>query len=256
MQMMAQKAFNINDYWRYIECDMVISYKSLKLHPVKLKDFYKFFDNIGILTIDKDLLGPELAGISYLEFLASIIYAQSIENGEDMFSEVMKLVLDVDDIRGIYFKFEENGKVFLIIDGQPFDRRDFDIIKRLILFQNIYGHNDRYVDPELAKALEEENRLKNKNNLTPSLEDQIVALALLTGFTYDYIYSLPIRKFFMSLYKSIHKMEYQIAKTGMMSGMVKFERPIEDWIPSNSGANMIGERVGEYGTLIKKINTK
>lgn len=246
--------FKISDYKRYLDCDMAITYKSLSIYPVSLIDCDEFFNSIACLTIDKDLLGPEFASMSYLEFLALLISSNAYEGIDQMFYSIARLCFLIYDKELVCFNFIGNGKTEIVINGVSYNKSDFNNIIKIILYQNVPDYDDAYVDPELAKALEEERLLKSRRSAIPSMQDQITALAVTCGFTFDYIYEMPIKRFFFALQKSLSKLEYQIARTAELSG-TEFKSPIEDWMASKNKDKFVDERNGQYGSLKNKIST-
>lgn len=249
--------FDIKKYRQYLECDEPIPYKGIVIYPVKIKDYSKFLFAANCLNIDKDMLSPEIAAMSYIDFLTMLMVTQ--EHGDKMMSDfatLAKLCFHLD-IKDFNFNVEEDNHSVFVVGKNVFKKKEFDEIRRIILYQNIPGFDDSYVDPELAKALDEERELRSRKSGVSkrTFEDQIAALSVLTGFTFDYIYSMPIRRFFVTLDKAISRMEYQIIRTGQMSGMVKLEKAIPDWVASDDGADVINERLGQYGELKKKIGT-
>jgi hypothetical protein len=247
--------FDAQNYKRYLECDEPIPYKSLLVYPAKIKNYYDFLDSVTCLTIDKDQLGPDAAAMSYLEFLVLLYVSEEYKDRTKVqFEEVCRLCLQLEP-DDFYFGVDDKEQLFFCIGDTRFKKGEFDELRKIILNQNFPDYDDTYIDPELAKALDDERELRSRRSGKPSLEDQINALCVLTGLNFDYIYSLPIRRFFLVLGKSIAKMEYQMARTAQMSGMVKFESPIQDWIPSEK-KNFLAERSGQYDEVKKKIGTK
>jgi hypothetical protein len=247
--------FNIKDYQRYLECDEPVPYKSMFVYPVKIKDYYEFLEGVTCLSIDKDQMGPDISAMSYLDFLLSLYISD--EYGESIrskFNSICKLCFHLEP-GDFYFDVDDNDHLIFCVGEDAFKKREFDELRKIILNQNFPDYDDTYIDPELAKALEDEWELRSRKSGRPSFGDQINAMCVLTGFTFDYIYSMPIRRFFLVLGKAIAKMEYQMARTAEMSGMVEFKSPIKDWIPSEK-KNFLAERSGQYDEVKKKIGTK
>jgi hypothetical protein len=246
--------FDTSLYGHFLEYDSPIQYKTLTIYPVQLKDYHAFIAASFVLNIAKDEIGPEAASMSYIDFIAMLILLGQDKKLEKCFTDIAKLCFH-KDIEDCFFDIKDNGHFILVVDGKEFNKKEFDEIRSIIMFQNILDYDDKYVDPELAKALEEESILRARKRGHAKFEDYVSAVAALTGYQFDYMYSLPMRRFFFLLNKAVSKFEYQIARTAEMSGMVKFDRPIKDWIPSEH-TNFLQERLGEYGELKKKVSTK
>lgn len=239
---------NINDYMFDIYLDKPLSYKDLILYPATMSDWKDFYMCYGILQIDKDSQGPEIAALSYLDFI--IFLTMFDKRYQDMFYTIMKICIG-EDVDIDFFRDEDKNKNYIRINGHQYDKYDFDNIIKLINYQNDFRFDDTYIDPTLKKALEEERELKAKKATPTTLEEQIIAVMVSTGMSMDTIRSMTIRKFSLCYIKSIERLDYQIAKTAELNG-TKFKETIVDWVPFSKNLN-IAKRVEEYNSLKSKI---
>lgn len=87
------------------------------------------------------------------------------------------------------------------------------------------------------------------------MERKVVAISSQTNYKMEEIYQMPMRKFIMLLGLVDDVITYQADRTGMMSGMVTFKKPLEHWLykPQKS---MYGEAVTQDGYVgeISKAN--
>lgn len=152
----------------------------LYINPVRLEDSWAFLQSANVLKIDKNALNSvEIIQMSYLQFLAQVLLQE--KKMLDSFVNILLLCLD--------FHYPEfivmNGKIVLsdkekqiIING-----KQFDDIRKIILYQNILHYDDEYVNPELKKAMEDMDRLKNKTYELPSLERKMAIISSHSGIT-------------------------------------------------------------------------
>ena len=94
--------------------------------------------------------------------------------------------------------------------------------------------SDKNISKEVRDSLEKAKRYKEKlSGTTPaSFEDYIISLAVTTGWSYEYIYNLSIRKFFKSIQRLDNLIHYKIYLSASMSGMVEFKDKsfIKHWL--------------------------
>ena len=134
----------------------------------------------------------------------------------------------------IYTKKDENGEMVLVLDGHDITGADFDRLRQIILFQNLPDYRDEsWIDPNLKKDRELKLELERKqNDVHASIEKKIVCLSISTCYKLEEIYDMPIRKFSMALAIVDDKINYQITKLAMMTGLVSLPKgkTLEHWI--------------------------
>lgn len=153
--------------------------QKVKIYPVSTRESEYFLSSKDILEFDKNSL-PDVSIIqmSYLQFLKEILLEKE-ENKQKLYN-ILKICLHFNNP---YLITKERKKVFLIDKSQnlTISSKDFDDIKRIILYQNIIDYDDEYVNPELQKKLNEEAYLKSRNIEIPSLERKIAIITAHTG---------------------------------------------------------------------------
>ena len=85
-------------------------------------------------------------------------------------------------------------------------------------------------NPKLKAELEEVARLKNPNNVQPSLEKQESCIVSTGVYTYETIKDITIRKMVILLRTIDARLHYFAYRQGELSGMVKFKNEISHWI--------------------------
>ena len=167
--------------------------KELQIKPILLKDSLIFNTSYGILDIDKNSLNnPEIISMSYLKFLLKF----KISNNfcKQQLYNICNLCLGLNCP---YITLDEKGRAILceINEGEiiyVINQKEFDDIKRIILYQNLLDYNDDYINPDLKKSMNEQDELKFKNIEIPSLERKIAIISSHTGI-------LPKEQFGMTL---------------------------------------------------------
>lgn len=229
---------------------------AITIHPVKVRDYYEFYKNVDILTIDKNNSGViELIQMSYLEFIVMMLTTN--KNFYTKFVNICSLVFKIDASKSIEeqlsFAKDERNRFFIKIHGYTLNSKEFENLKRFILYQNIAGYDDTYLDPDLQKLVDEYSRLKNSGTNPPSLSKQIEVVESETGITRKKLCDYTLFNF-KRLYETvIDKIEYKIAKQASMSGMVKFDKPIEHFAYKKETNKLDGALV-DYESVKNKVH--
>jgi len=231
-----------NHTWEYT-FDKPVKYKTLVLHPIKMKNYFHFMQVASILLIDKNSI-PEvkIISMSYLEYLCHI--HKESESIGNILIHLLRLVLDFD-------KEEDVEKISLfpvmhkfMVDGKMFDAQDFDNIRTIIIEQNGLTPPDETIQKELRDAMEDAAAFRRKlsGNKTAGIEDQMVALSTQTGFTLEYIYEMTIRKFIKAIERVDHAMHYKMYMAASLSGFVTFKSKsaIKHWLADLSKNKLDG----------------
>lgn len=86
-----------------------------------------------------------------------------LSEGKDRDLEVLKIFNEIrkcpecgkprDEI--IKFKDLGSNKHSIIVDGVEINKDDFDILRKIVPYQNMPDYDDEYIDPDLKADLEE-----------------------------------------------------------------------------------------------------
>lgn len=235
---------------QYVPFDEPIPYitkakKMIYIYPVLLKNIKEFERGQGMLHIDKNATASvEIIQMSYLKYLYSL-FLTFATNGEFSllmsFQEILKICLHFDvptqklinffslDVPGAVWRRNKKNDIYLDIDGTIITSKDFDDIKRIILYQNIEDYDDRIVNNDVKELYEDYMRLKNKNAIQVPLEKKILAVMSETGYKKQEVFNLTIRDFYGLFAITVDKIDYQIKENARIQG-AKFKAPPEHWI--------------------------
>lgn len=133
------------------------------------------------------------------------------------------------------------------------DKNDFDNIRYIILYQNIPDYDDEYIDPNVKKVLDEALAFKNRNKAKMcDFEEQKVCVNIINGMRFEDIDNITLRKFSKIIEFANKKINYEIAKTGEMSGMVTFKEEIHHWM-TKTKSDKYSEVLTDFGEFSNKI---
>ena len=166
----------------YFTFDKCVPYKLkcgniIEIKPISLSDSLLFITSYGVLDIDKNSTDDvEIISMSYLKFLAKRVLPFS-ESSKQQFVNICILCLGFDCP---YFIFDDKDRPYLCNMNQEtgeeifrITQKEFDDIKRIILYQNLLNYDDSYINPELKERMDEVDQLRNKGLEAPSLERRI-----------------------------------------------------------------------------------
>jgi hypothetical protein len=221
----------MGQYDNYIIYDIPVPYKGLNIYPVKVSDYGKLNMFSQCLTIDKNSIpDAKIISMTYLEYL----FKEKDKEGtpyllflDFLFGMVLqedKSFSDTSDSIGRY-RFDEKGKPFFVINKINYDSNDFEEIRKIICEQNLIDVPDESIQKEVRDALESAKAYKAKVSGTKSgsFEDYIISLAVSTGWSYESIYQMTVRKFIKSIRRMDNLIHYKIYLASSMSGMVEFK---------------------------------
>jgi hypothetical protein len=228
----------------YFTYDLPVPYRNINIYPARVKDYLLFNVYSECLTFDKNII-PDSKIISMTE-LEYMYYCAQNENDEKMsylvmFDKLLSICLREDKtFENIQesvkrYKYDnENKKPFFVIGEEKYLSKDFEEIKKIIIIQNLIELPDITISKEVRDSLEKAREYKRKisKENPASLEDYIISLSTVTGWTMEYIYSMSIRKFTKSIKRLDNLIHYKIYLGAAMSGMVEFKDKsfIKHWL--------------------------
>ena len=173
--------------------DYQIKDKLIKIYPVAVEDSEVFLSSMNILMVDKNSSpSVEIIQMSYLDFVLKILLPSDDSNRIKL-TNILYLSLGFE---APVIKQDENGKL-LISDVKAdvsINSKQFEEIRRIILYQNIPHFDDSYVNPEIKEVMAEMDSIKNKDVEIPSLERKIGIITAHCG--------LPKREQMLMTYRS------------------------------------------------------
>lgn len=172
---------------------------TIHIHPIKVRDWNLFEPSCSILKINKNEINDfEIIKMTYLQFLHDIVIPSDVEWNVS-FRNLMILSLH----EPIFCLDKNKGKSNVVIGNEDGDvvglitPKEFDEISKIILFQNFIDYDDRYVNPEVRKMMEDYNRLTSGgNSVNPTLERKIAYVIGKTGINKKDLIDMTYRTFF------------------------------------------------------------
>ena len=182
----------------YFALDEPVPYKlktgqEILIKPIMVKDSMLFMASVDVLKIDKNSLGSvEAIQASYLKFLQKMIFPSN-----DIMVQKFLNILDLClELKGIYLCNDEMERIFIQTEsGIVISAKEFDDIAKIILYQNLPDYDDKYINPDIKKSMQEVDRLKNKDYESPDFERQMGIIESHTGILKEQLLKKTWRSF-------------------------------------------------------------
>lgn len=178
---------NLNlDLYRkaYFYFDLPVEYKikdkTLFIYPITVKDSEIFLSSMSVIDIDKNASDSvEIIQMSYLAFIYNVLFQDEINISK--FVNILKYCLHVENP---YVGFDDNSRPYLKInDDFSIGPKDFDNIRKIIMYQNLIHYDDEYINPEAKRAMNELDALRNANIELPSIERKMAIITAHCGIS-------------------------------------------------------------------------
>lgn len=170
----------------YFYFDLPVPYQveggTLEITPISLTQSEIFLGSKTVLSIDKNIFpDPKIIQMSYLKFICDVLIPEDETNVQRLLN-ILLMCLGLKDPDIVCLNGDPSRPAIydktLNITITP---NQFDDIKKIILYQNIPHYDDSYINPDLKKAMDEEDALKNKNVVVPSLERKMAIITAHSG---------------------------------------------------------------------------
>lgn len=155
--------------------------KEINIYPITVKQSEIFLSSAYILAIDKNATASvEIIQMSYLQFLMEVV----LPSDKTMVTRLTNLLNLCLDIKDPMVK-KEKGK-YILYDpekGIEINHKDFEDIRRIIMYQNNPHYDDSYINPDIKQAMDELDYMRNKDYDMPTIERKIAIISSHTGIT-------------------------------------------------------------------------
>jgi len=281
---------------KYFTYDLPIPFKELTLYPVTVKDYNEFLSCSACLTLNKndDPQGIRMSHIDYL--LSKMKDEKEGPMWSLRFTKILELCLHIKSglkcpkcgkfmsfeefyakyedpsiedknqillcecgeklVETIKYKENDQKKVIFIFDGVEIDSKEFNKLRKYIMYQNLPDFkDDSWVDKAVRDDQAARAELKSRGSGTATLERKIIGVCTNTHWRIDEVYNLSIRKFLMILGMIDDVMEYTITRTGLMSGFASLPKgqTLEHWLyKKDEGMYSKAVSADEYKNQINK----
>lgn len=248
---------NVKEYVeQFVTFGNPVEYKGLKIKPILAKDALRFLDAVSVLEIEKNKIpSVEIIQMSYLEFMINFImscneyvsdfvwilqHTIGIKEDNEFIIEGFKVnEILVEELPSQDVIYRVNGWDFelklchprgaeIVLCGVKFTSREFDDLRRIILYQNIFEYDETPMSDDFKRVVEQYYAIKNRGIHKPTLEDKMVAIILNTAYTIDSLGEVPFRSFEKLFYDGVGKIDYIATKS--LEPHLKEGKSIDHWV--------------------------
>jgi len=209
--------------------------QEILITPIMVEDSEMFLSWIDVISIDKNNLNDvKYISMSYLEFLVSSLLMSPIEQlAQASISKIINILKLCLNFNGaISIQFNERNKPFIVYEDKKITPKQFEDIRRIILYQNIVGYDDEYINPDIKQMMDEMNEIKTRDIDYPNLERRMAIITAHTGLSKAEQMKMTYRSHTMLMKEVYGEVDYMSARTGIMVGNMFSKNRIEfeDWI--------------------------
>ena len=237
----------------YFYFDKPVPYKlsdttHVDITPVSVYDSEVFLSSCDILQIDKNALNSvEIIQMSYLDFLLKVMLPTD-KSGLllDKLSNIFRLCLGMKTWK---LKVKEKQKLSIVAPDDSFEitGKQFDDIKRIILYQNVPHYDDSYIDPDLKKMMDEVDRLKSQGISAPNLERRMAIITAHCGIDKQTLMQYTMRSLQLLFEECAGEVEFTTLRPIMLyAGKAK---ELEHWTYKKKK-----DRLDGYVTSVESYN--
>lgn len=191
----------------YFENDIPVQYtlknelskgKIIKIYPIKVIDWSMFESCVDVISQDKqDYNDIDILSMSYLDFIYKVLIPNGVnKDGTSVnaikLAKILELSLGEPDVNiGTY----KNKNCLVLSEDKIITSKEFEDIRKIILFQNIEDYDDRYVSPDVKQLYAEYLKTTNSNSVDPSLERKKTFVIGKTGIMMNELNKMSYRIF-------------------------------------------------------------
>ena len=208
----------------YFAFDEPIPYKlkegQITISPILLKNSELFLSCYDILGIDKNSMpDARIIQMSYLQFICEILFCD--EKAGSVYSTKLGFILE--NCLGLRMAqvYSPDGRRYFIKDYEQnvtISAKEFDDIRKIILYQNFPKYDDSYINPDLKKAMEEEDAVRNKGIDSPNLERRMAIITSHCGISKKEQMEMTYRSHNMLFEEVVGEVEFTTVRNAALIG--------------------------------------
>lgn len=238
--------------------DLPIAIDGITLYPFKMKDLMTYFTCAKVIKLEKAQISVQYIKMSYYTFLCHYISTLISSTKEEermagnsymiLFASLFSGAMRTTVLPSFLYNPETKESAIKLYEPNPekgeeeiyknpkavytLTKEKFDDIRSILIYQNdvhFIDYDNYSRDMQKLIKSEEERRARKGGGL--SIEDRTDSVAVACGYSTEEIGEMSIRRFERIYERMRKKIEYQINKTGAMSGFVTFKDKsiLEPW---------------------------
>ena len=242
------------------------NFKGVDFYPVPINQLLKFNSCVNILTIRQEYTRDKtLMKLPYLWFLFYACEHFQEYNNSEYILYIPKLYALLELVTGnknisVKKEYKPDGKYSkcsLLINDIEFSSGEFMEIRKIIFKQNGVEHDDIFLHEDALAAIEEGKNydLKASGYIPPTYDELINKFCVyMKKSKREILEDFTVRDINLFLTEMRVFEDWRVTKSGEMSGMVTFSKPIPHWLSGQKDYSVLdGQNVDYQNSNLYKL---
>ena len=163
--------------------EYIIKDKILHIYPVSVADSEIFLSSLSVIDIDKNSSDSvEIIQMTYLDFMYKVLFQNELNVNK--FLNILKYCLHIDNL-SVEVGYDASNKPYFRDKNSDIEikSKDFENIRKIIMYQNLVHYDDEYINPEIRKMMAEVDAVKNAGIEPPTIERKMAIITAHCGIS-------------------------------------------------------------------------
>lgn len=188
----------------------------LNIYPVPLSSSLIFLTSCDLFNIDKNSSSDvSVIQISYLRYLAEVVLQDNAEGEKENKQKLVNLCMMCFKFDLPYIGKTDKNK-YILGDAKNQDiiitEKEFDDVRRIVMYQNILDYDDGYINPDLKQAIDETKALKAAKFAPISTERKMGIIMAHSGYTKQQLKDMTYRSFNILFNEVVDEVEFETTR--------------------------------------------
>lgn len=188
--------------------------KILHIYPISVKDSEVFLSSMSVISIDKNAVDSvEIIQMSYLDFVYKVLFQDVVNVSK--FLNILKYCLHINKP---FVGYTEQNRPYLRDNetGLEIKAKDFENIRRIILYQNLIHYDDEYINPDIKKMMSEVDAVKGVGVEQPTIERKMAIITAHCGISKQEQMDMTFRSHSLLFEEVYGEVEFETTRPIMM----------------------------------------
>ncbi len=188
--------------------------KILHIYPISVKDSEVFLSSMSVISVDKNAVDSvEIIQMSYLDFIYKVLFQDVVNVSK--FLNILKYCLHINKP---FVGYTEQNRPYLRDNetGLEIKAKDFENIRRIILYQNLIHYDDEYINPDIKKMMSEVDAVKGAGVEQPTIERKMAIITAHCGISKQEQMDMTFRSHSLLFEEVYGEVEFETTRPIMM----------------------------------------
>lgn len=188
--------------------------KILHIYPISVKDSEVFLSSMSVISVDKNAVDSvEIIQMSYLDFVYKVLFQEVVNVSK--FLNILKYCLHINKP---FVGYTKQNRPYLRDNetGLEIKAKDFENIRRIILYQNLIHYDDEYINPDIKKMMSEVDAVKVAGVEQPTIERKMAIITAHCGISKQEQMNMTFRSHSLLFEEVYGEVEFETTRPIMM----------------------------------------